>query len=285
MPADYHMHLEEDDQRAPLPYRLDRIRAYVEAARARGVDEIGITEHGHRFREFRPTMESLFEGDAPQHPAVRAWLSADFGESLQGYARAVLEARQEGLPVRLGIEVDYVPGQEPAIRQALSGVAWDYVIGSVHFVDGRCIDCSPDIGWPGADVDQIYRRYFEVMAEAARSGLFDALAHPDLPKKFGYRPRRFPVEAFHRFVEACRDADVAVELNTAGLRKPVREAYPAPSLLAVMVAAGLDVQLGSDAHRPEDVGCDFDRARILASRAGVRRLVRWDGRKRRYEEL
>lgn len=283
--ADYHMHLEQDDQRLPLPYRVDRIRVYVEAARARGVDEIGITEHGHRFREFRPAMAGLFEGDAPQHPRVRDWLGADFQESLERYVRAVLDAREQGLPVRLGIEVDYLPGQEESIRRALGLAPWDYVIGSVHFVDGRCIDCGPDVTWPEADVDEVYQSYFERMAEAARSGLFDVLAHPDLPKKFGHRPRRFPTEAFSRFVEACREADVAVEVNTAGLRKPAGEMYPAPVLLAVMVAAGLDVQLGSDAHDPEDVGRDFGRARELAARAGVRRLIRWDGRRRTYREL
>ncbi len=283
--ADYHMHLEQDDRRAPLRYQVDRIRAYVEAARARGVDEIGITEHGHRFREFRPAMARLFEAGATQHPRVREWLGADFQEGLERYVRAVLDAREQGLPVRLGIEVDYLPGEEPSLRRALRLVPWDYVIGSVHFVDGRCIDCGPDITWPEADVDEVYRRYFEHMAQAARSGLFDVLAHPDLPKKFGHRPRRFPVEAFARFVEACREADVAVEVNTAGLRKPAGEMYPAPPLLAAMVAAGLDVQLGSDAHDPEDVGKDFGSARELAARAGVRRLIRWSGRKRTYQEL
>ena len=285
MLPDYHMHLERDETTAPCPYTPERVRLYVQAARRAGVDEIGISEHGHRFREFRPAMEPLLGGRRPQHPQVRSWLEAEFGEPLARYAAAVLEARAQGLPVRLGIEVDYLPGQEAAVRRALEGVPWDYVIGSVHFVDGACVDCAPEVTWPEADVDQIWERYFRLMAQAAASGLFDVLAHPDLPKKFGHRPRHFPQAAFEEFLREAAATGVAVEVNTAGLRKPVREIYPALDLLRRMVEAGLDVHLGSDAHDPDEVGRDLSQAVQWLKAAGARRVVRWRGRRREYQTL
>src|SRR5690554_3585781 len=103
------MHLQADDLYEDLPYTVDRIAVYVEAARAAGVDEIGITEHSHRFRAFRPIMRSLFEGRSDQDPAVVRWLTSDFRQELEQYASVILEARRQGLPVRLGIEVDYLP--------------------------------------------------------------------------------------------------------------------------------------------------------------------------------
>ncbi|WP_324717524.1 histidinol-phosphatase HisJ family protein [Carboxydochorda subterranea] len=283
--GDYHMHLVSDETRAPLPYAPQRVERYVEAAFGAGVEEIGITEHSFRFAEFRASMAPLWEEGTGQDPQVRAWLEHEFEEPLERYVGAVRRAMERGLPVRLGIEVDYVPGAEEAIRQALEGVPWDYVMGSVHFVDGMCVDCDPAIGWPGADVDRVWLRYYELMGQAARSGLFDVLSHPDLPKKFGMRPVRFPEESFERFLQAARGAGTAVEINTAGLRKPAHEIYPARSLLSRMVAAGLDVHLGSDAHSPEQIGAGFEQAIAWAREAGVRRLVRWQSRKRRYQPL
>ena len=284
MPADHHMHLEPDEHTGPCPYTLERIAMYVEAARREGVDEIGITEHCHRFREFRAIMEDLVYG-RPQHPAVARWLGGDFREPLHRYVEAVQKAREAGLPVRLSLEVDYLPDRVEAIRSVLRGVPWDYLLGSVHFVDGQSIDFSPDVTWPEADVEAIWRRYFELLAEAAGSGLFDVVGHIDLPKKFGHRPHGFPWEPFRAFLQAARRAGVVVEINTAGWRRPAAEMYPAPQLLAEVVAAGLDVQLGSDAHDPSQVAYQFDRALAQARAAGVRRLVRWSGRVRRYEEL
>lgn len=284
MPADYHMHLEADDHRGPCPYTLERIALYVQAARQRGVDEIGITEHCHRFREFRPIMAELFEG-RPQHPAVVRWLAADFREPLERYVEAVEQAKAAGLPVRLSIEVDYLPGRAEAIRSVLKGFPWDYVLGSVHFVDGQAIDFSPEVMWPDAEVEQVYHRYFELLAEAAGTGLFDVVGHLDLPKKFGHRPRTFPREAFEAFLRAARRLGVVVELNTAGWRRPAAEMYPASQLLNEVVAAGLDLQLGSDAHDPSQVGEAFDRAMAQARAAGAGRLVRWSARARRYEPL
>lgn len=282
------MHLAPDDQFGALPYTPERIAAYAEQARRAGVDEICVTEHSHRFRAFRPAMAGLLEQPVPgrpQDPAVRDWLSRDFREELDRYVAAVLDARRQGLPVRLGIEVDYVPGQEEALARALDGYPWDCVLGSVHFVDGRSIDFSPRVTWPGADVDGLYQAYFHHLARAAASGLFDCIGHVDLPKKFGARPRTFPWPAFEAFLARAAATRTAIEINTAGFRVPAGEAYPALPLLRAAVARGIGVQLGSDAHRPEDVGRDFDRALALAQQAGATALLSWERRQARLEPL
>ncbi|BAS29311.1 histidinol-phosphatase [Limnochorda pilosa] len=279
MPADYHMHLEADDLYEDLPHTVARIAEYVEAARRAGVDEIGISEHCHRFRAFRPIMAHLFEGATGQHPHVVAWLSSDFRHELNRYVEVVLDARRQGLPVRLGLEVDYLPDREEAIARALDGIPWDYVLGSVHFVDGASIDSSPEITWPGTPVERLWRRYFEHLAQAAASGLFTCLAHPDLPKKFGFRSDPFPWDAFEPVVEAAAATGTGFEVNTAGLRKPAREIYPAQELLAAATQRGLPIQLGSDAHRPEEVGAGFAEALRWARDAGATALTRRAGRR------
>lgn len=271
------MHLQADDLYEELPYTVERIAVYVEAAKAAGVDEIGITEHCHRFRAFQAIMRPLLEGRPGQHPAVVRWLMSDFRLDLEQYASVILEARRQGLPVRLGLEVDYLPGCDEALARALEGIPWDYVLGSVHFVDGQSIDMSPEITWPRADVDQLWKRYFQHLAQAARTGLFSCLAHPDLPKKYGFRPSTFPWEAFHEVLAAAAATGTGFEINTAGLRKPAGEIYPARELLAAAVQRGLAIQLGSDAHAPEEVGAGFAAAMALARSAGVTSLVRWEG--------
>jgi len=157
MPADYHMHLERDEVTGPCRYTPERIAEYVEAARRRGVGEIGVSEHCHRFAEFAHVMEDLWR---PEPVAGAFWLPGQFNHRLEQYVEAVLAARRRGLPVKLGIEVDYLPGREEELRRLLAPYPWDYVIGSVHFLDGWAIDVGPEYGWPRVDVDEAYRAYF-----------------------------------------------------------------------------------------------------------------------------
>ncbi|HEX6972604.1 MAG TPA: PHP domain-containing protein, partial [Limnochordia bacterium] len=135
MRIDYHMHLINDGHTGRCPYTRERIEAYVAAARARGVDEIGITEHDHRFTAFRPVLDYLLAPEvAERYPSQVEWLSRYFTEDLGEYVEALVSAQERGLPVKVGIEVDYAPGREEALRAALADHPWDYVLGSVHFV-------------------------------------------------------------------------------------------------------------------------------------------------------
>lgn len=267
MIADYHMHLIHDEHTGKCPYTLDRITEYLRVAEARGIDEIGVSEHCHRFAPFRAMMRYLYEGEST-YEAVTAWLPHQFYESLDEYVEVLVRAQQRGWPVKISIEVDYLPGHEEALRELLAPYPWDYIIGSVHYIGTWGIDISPRSGWPERDVDDAYRQYFALLGEAASSRLFDTLAHPDLIKKFGHRPSASLDDLYASVVDRISQAGCAIEVSTAGLHRPVGELYPSDAFLRRLAAAGVPVTFGSDAHRPDDVGRDFAVAVTAARNAG-----------------
>jgi histidinol-phosphatase (PHP family) len=267
--ADQHMHLE----RGPLT-REWALR-FVETALARGVAEVGFSEHGHRFREAR-------------HLLPVDWSAVD----LDDYLVLVERLKAEKLPVKLGLEMDYLPEREDAIGRFLERGPWDYVIGSVHWLGDFNFDAPAGIArWREADVGEIYRRYFEDLGRAARSGLFDVIGHPDVIKVFGFRPAgpAWPTEAvdelWFAFLEAARAGGVALEASAAGWHKPVGEMYPAPSWLAAARRAGVPVTLGSDAHEPGEVARSFDRLTVAVREAGYDEIVTFAGRRRMVRSM
>ena len=175
-----------------------------------------------------------------------------------------------GTPLKLGIECDFVPGAEDRTASMLEARDFDYVVGSVHFIGDEAVDHTGWDVWEGSgDPDEVWRRYFEALAECARSGLFDILAHPDLVKVWGGarpQPERDPRFFYEPAVEAIAESGIAVEVSTAGLRKPVGELYPARGFAEMCVEAGASFALSSDAHLPEQVGFAYDRARRLPRR-------------------
>lgn len=271
MLADYHMHLERGG------LRRDYLERFVATARARGVDEIGVTEHGYNFVEAAPLL------GRPAYVAAhsRGYRVADYVELLRA-------AREDGLPVKLGIEMDYVPGREAEIRDFLAAYPWDFVIGSVHWLGEWGFDLDPE-SWRGRDVAEAYREYFALAERAVRSGLFDVLGHPDVIKVFGHRlPPGAEAELegyFDRLARAAAEAGVCLEVSSAGLRKPVGEIYPDARLLRRARALGVPITLASDAHEPEHVGWEYPRLVAFARAAGYRTLTVFDGRRRRQEPL
>lgn len=266
--ADYHLH-------TPLCRHAEGTPAeYAAEARRLGLPEIGFADHSPMpgpFDDWR-----MDRGDLP------AYL-----ESVEAARTAV-----PALPIRLGLEVDFLPDGRDWIGE-LSGMApWDYLIGSVHYIGDSASRWDIDnpvrrpryVATPGA-TEEIWEQYWRLFAEAARSRLFDILAHPDLPKKFGFRPpgdlRRF----YEPAVAAIADADAAIEINTAGWHKDCAEQYPARLFLDLAASAGIPLVISSDAHTPADVGRDFDRATALAREAGFPALARFEGRRRRLVPL
>jgi histidinol-phosphatase (PHP family) len=273
MLTDYHVHLRPDVLPTPPSEYFTAANAerYREAASERGIAELGVSEHVHRFAE---ALEIW------QHPFWRQ----NATDSVDDYCAWVVEDTD----LRLGIEMDFVPGREDHIANFLDGRPWDYVVGSVHFLRDNAVDDAEFDVWadPTVSPERVWRRYFETVAEAARSGLFDILAHPDLVKVWG-RERPRPDGDLRRFyeplAEAVSDTGVAVEVSTAGLRKAVGEIYPAEALLEMLLDAGAVVALSSDAHEPEVVGYGYDAAQELLERHGVGELAVFEGRERRLE--
>jgi histidinol-phosphatase (PHP family) len=257
--VDYHLHLRDSEER--IAHTADAVEPFAETAAARGVDEIGFTEHVYYFRQTR-----------------RLWKRPDQTEAcvydLDAYVGAVLEAKRRGLPVKLGLEVDYVGERQHELAAILRPYPWDYLLGSVHWIDGLSVDSGPERGiWNEWPVDEVWRRYFEALAELAGSGHVDVLAHPDLVKIFGLRPE---------LIEYPELKGVALEISTAGRYKPIGELYPDLSLLQ---HAGLPITLASDAHAPQNVGRDFAHALELAHAAGYDTVTVFDQRTPRQEPL
>jgi histidinol-phosphatase (PHP family) len=275
--TDYHVHLRPDDLgAAPSAYFTERnLACYVERASARGIGELGFSEHVYRFREALAVW---------RHPF---WIE-NATDSLDEYVEFLLAMRGAGYPVKVGLELDYVPGREGELAAIVEGRPFDYVIGSVHFIADRAVDHEGYDAWRESSPDEVWREYFEAVAGAAKSGLFDVLAHPDLVKIWGTGrpPPPKPKSTYYELaMDEIRAADLAIEVSTAGLRKPVAEMYPSPELLEMFLAAGKPVSLSSDAHVPEDVGFAYDRALDALRAAGVAELSVFERRARRQEPL
>jgi histidinol-phosphatase (PHP family) len=275
MLTDYHVHLRPDAEDTPAaryftPANAERYRT---VAAERGIEELGVAEHVYRFAEALAVSE---------HPFWRPWAVDD----LDDYCAFV----REETDLRLGIEADFVPGREDRMANLLEGRDWDYVVGSVHFVSEMAVDLDDewDIWRRGDSPERVWTRYFEHVAEAARSGLYDIMAHPDLVKVHGTsRPR--PEGDLRRYyepaVEAFLEAGVAVELSTAGLRKPVAELYPSRAFLEMVAEAGCPVALSSDAHVPDQLGFRYEDAVRALGDAGVGELCVFERRQRRLEPV
>jgi histidinol-phosphatase (PHP family) len=275
MLTDYHLHLRPDGPGADAETYfsgavVDRYRAVAEE---RGIAELGCAEHVYRFAQ----ALDVWDHELWRESAV---------DDIDVYAAFV----REQTDLKLGIEADFVAGREREMAALLEARDWDYVVGSVHFVGEHAVDHDGYEVWDhrSQGTDALWTRYFETLGEAARSGLFDILAHPDLVKIWGPR-RPAPEGDLRRFYDLAMDgiaeSQIAVELSTAGLRKPVGELYPAPAFLQMCVDVGCPVALSSDAHVSGDVGRDYATALELLERVGVRELAVFERRERRLEPI
>jgi histidinol-phosphatase (PHP family) len=259
--VDYHMHLRAPDE--SIHHTVEAIERYVEAAAERGIDEIGFTEHVYYFEQTRPIWSVPYQLDRCHF-------------DIEPYVDAVVEAKRRAYPVKLGLEVDYQPDRAEELDEILAPYPWDYLIGSIHFIDGLAIDQEPSlVGAVG--VEQAWARYYELLDGAAR--WVDVLGHPDLIKFIGPEIEWDWVE-FATYLE-----DVCLEVSSAGLHKPHGKLYPNAGLLVAGRERGLTITLASDAHVPQNVGRDLDRAIEHARAAGYETVTVFEGRNGRQEPL
>lgn len=257
MLADYHIHT------ARCGHASGEMGQYVKRAEETGLGEIGFADHLPLLHSVDPHL-TMSRDELPLY--------------LEEVARAAAGA---AIPVRLGIEADYVVESVDELATILGAHSFDYVLGSVHFVDGWAFDDPRHIaGYEGRDHEELYEGYFGAAIEAVRTGLFDVLAHPDLIKKFGILPAIDLSDHYAQLADAVARQDMAVEVSTAGLRKPIGEIYPTEEFLAACLARGIPVTLGSDAHRPEEVGYRFGDAVDLLRRVGYTEISVLRSRKR-----
>ncbi|MDY0323535.1 MAG: histidinol-phosphatase [Candidatus Carbobacillus sp.] len=265
MRTDYHVHLQES-----RGLTLEWLKVYIDTAKEKGIQELGISEHAYFFDETAGILT---------HPWAEARRTLRFSDYMKLYETA----RSQGIHIKLGIEMDYIPGKEHLIQQFIERYPFDYVIGSVHWVGDFGIDLliyrDTYKTW---DLKKLYRAYFDQVIQLAQSGLFEFVGHIDLIKIFGYRPDddAFVDALYDEVVETLAHTGTLIELSTAGWRKPVHEQYPSRQLLEKCFAAGVGIVLSSDAHTPEHLGYRYDDAVALAYDVGYRQVYVLEGHKK-----
>lgn len=261
---DYHMH---------TPLCQHAVGEPVEYA-ARAV-EVGLKEIG--FSDHSPMLRDDFDN----------WRMRN--DQLGEYVEKVSKAQRDfpNLQIKLALEVDYLPGHEDWIRDLAARHPWDYFIGSVHYVsDSWAVDDPSKLSdWKNRDPFEVWSVYFERLTTAAGSGLFEIIGHADLPKKFCFVPKQDCTKLFTHFLDAAKKTDTAIELNTAGLRKDCKEIYPHRRILELARERNVPITFGSDAHAPNEVGADFEKAIQLAREVGYTQSCRFTQHKREFAKI
>jgi len=269
---DYHLHLWPHGERDSA-VTTEQLAAYCRRAGAVGITEIAVTEHLFRFAQADAILGKFW--DADPDPALRRSMASYWADharaDLDAYVHSVLEAKGAGLPIALGLEVDYYPGRMDEVADLLDGYPFDVLLGSVHWLGAWRFDDLEDAAslaeWRRRGVEETWVAYTEALEELAESGACDVLAHPDLIKVAGHRSKA-PDELYDRMAEAAARSGMAAEVSSAGWRKPVGEAYPAPPLLTRFRARDVPITTASDAHGLPDVADRSDDMRQLLRAAG-----------------
>jgi len=259
---DYHMHTPRCN------HAIGTVREYAAAAVRLGLSEIGLSDHS--------PMPGGFD---------KEW-RMDHSE-MPDYLAEVEQVREQfagRLAVRIGLEADFHPGTEDYVREMIDSYDWDYVMGSVHYIGGWGFDNEDNLDqWRGRDVEDSYRAYFDLVAQSAASGMFDIIGHPDLIKKFCHRPplgSARVADAEEAMLQAVKQAGCALEISSAGLRKPVGEVYPHGRILARAIELDIPFAFGSDAHAPGEVGHGMDACLAMLEACGASNVMAFKQRKR-----
>ena len=224
------------------------IDQYIEAAIHAGTQHFGFSDHAPM--DFDPKYRMCFE-------------------DMKAYENDVLQAKEkykEKIEILLGYEVDYLQGE---MDTRVLNAEVDYLIGSVHFIEGWGFDNPEFIGkWEEQDIDEIWQKYFDTIEEMAKSGLFDIVGHLDLIKVFKFMPKGNIPKMAKKALVAIKNAGMVLELNVAGYRKKVQEPYPSLALLEEAYKLNIPITFSSDAHKPEQVAMYNDEIVEMARKVG-----------------
>jgi len=231
---------------------------YIQRAIELGIDVYGFSEHAPM--DFDPKYRLAFE-------------------EVNAYTADILKAKEtykNDIDILLGYEVDWLQGH---MREDILGAKVDYLIGSVHFIDKWSFDNPEFIGeWKNKDIDEIWKAYFEATEAMAKSGKFDIVGHLDLIKVFKFMPKQDVRVLAKDVLKAIKKSNMVMEVNTAGLRKPVGEMYPSPILLEEAYDLDIPITFSSDAHAVEHIGAGYELATTLAKDIGYTQAVTFQER-------
>jgi len=281
--GDYHVHLHKHgpyDGEGPPPgqYPVDHIEAYVEKALERGAREVGFTEHLYRCIESKDLLGEWWSEDprTDLQEHTKAYVRSERVLSLDRYVQAVVDAKDRGLPVILGLEVDFFPETAESVAEYLDQYPFDFLVASTHWLGAWGVDLSDQ----AFEFDRLgplrsYEDYFRTETELAASGLFDVLAHADVIKKQGLRLDEAPSDLYEELAVAAARGATAVEVSTAGLYQPAAEMYPSEPLLKRFHNHSVPITLASDAHVPEDTARGLDGAIAFARSVGYTERIQF----------
>ena len=269
--VDYHTH-------TPLcQHATGEPEEYVQAAIDAKLLEYGISDHA-------PTEKEPFDDWRMSQSDIPKYL--DFIQRAKNYA-------QDKIIIRAGLECDWFPDAKNWIKQLSQITNWDYLIGSVHYIqtpkDLLSVQSSSlwdfdnpkwQPQWQELDIDELWELYFKNYLDMIIHGGFDICAHPDLIKKFGSLPQRHTDHYYKPIIEALKDTDSCFELNMAGLEKPCKQAYPSQNFIQLAAQAEIPVILSSDAHAPSEVAREFKQGISLLKQAGYTHTAKFENRQR-----
>jgi histidinol-phosphatase (PHP family) len=282
---DYHVHLWRHGPGRSLQATVEQLADYCERASSLGVTELAVTEHTNRFIQFDKLLRGWWEDDPS--PACRADMAkhwdSEQGADLDQYVETALAAKAAGLPVVVGLEVDYLKDRMDQVATLLSGYPFDVLLGSVHWLGAWMFNAlswsSAQQEWGRRGVEGVWDSYTQSVTELAGTRAVDVLAHPDLVKVAGHRPA-VPDEFYDRIAEAARACGIAAELNSSGWGRPCAEAYPAPALLMRFRKLGVPITTASDGHHLADVSWRIADLAAMARDAGYSEVSAFRSRNR-----
>lgn len=262
MLPDYHVHTKLCN------HAVGEMEEYVERAIARGIREMGFSDH------------------MPVMPEPHLCMS--FAD-LPGYVSRVLELREryrDSITIRLGCEMDLEHNRLDEIRDIIASFPFDYVIGSLHYLNGWPFDQEQykDV-YSRRNLIDIYTEYFDAVIEATELGVHDVVGHIDVIKCMGYRPAEDITHLYEKVACVLKDRDLVYEINTSGFDKPAGEQFPSETFIRILRAHDVPVTVGSDSHKPEHMGRHFDKAAALIESCGYDRVVQFERRKRITKSL
>ena len=235
---------------------------YIEQAISKGVKIFGFSDHAPM--DFDPKYRMRFE-------------------DMQQYEEDILHVKKkykDDITILLGYEIDYLQGH---MDERVLHANVDYLIGSVHFIDEWGFDNPEFIGeYENTDIDEIWQKYFDAIENMAKTELFDIVGHLDLIKVFKFMPTKNIIDITRNALLAIKNADMVLEINAAGYRKPIGEAYPSKELLEEAYKLDIPITFSSDAHAPEQV-CMFDaKVKQLAQDVGYTECVYFINREKKF---
>lgn len=263
MLIDYHTH------HVRCGHAVGELEEYVQQGIKLGLQQIGLSDH---MPLIHVDPATYFSGMAMPMDELPRYVEECIN---------LKEKYRNQIDIRIGLEGDYIEGYESEIKQIIDAYPWDYVIGSVHFLgewdisDYRQLD-----GWNGKRIDDVYEQYYDAVCKAASTGFYDFIGHLDVIKRFGHRTEQDTFHLEKTVLDMIKSQDMAIELNSSGLSKPVKEMFPSRRILEYCFNQGIPLTLGSDAHKPEGLAEHLDQARALLKEIGFTQLATFEQRKR-----